>query len=48
MIAKMINCDALLAQMEHCRSNVIVSIHLNDALSGSYAAGCHYDFKLPD
>ena len=45
---KMINCDALLAQMEHCRSNVIVSVHLNDALSGSYAAGCHYDFKLPD
>ena len=46
-IAKMINnCDAVLAQMEYCHSNIIVSIHLNDALLGSYAAGLSLRFQV--
>lgn len=47
-IAKMINCDAVLAQMEYCHSNIIVtcSIHLNDALFGSYAAGLLLRFQV--
>lgn len=44
-IVKMINCDTVLAQMEYCCSNIIVSIHLNDALFGSYAAGLSLRFS---
>ena len=42
----MINCDAVLAQMEYCRSNIIVSIPLNVALFGSYAAGLSLRFQV--
>ena len=42
----MINCAAVLAQMEYCHSNIIVSIHLNDALLGRYAAGLSLRFQV--
>ena len=45
-IAKMLNCDTVLAQMEYCCGNIIVSIHLNDALFGSYAAGLSLRFQV--